>query len=47
MKVEPLPNGFVRITPDEGKRLYNAASDQYYSEAVVRKNKVLNFIEVD
>ena len=45
MKIEHLPNGYVRITPDKGKQLYNTATGQYYSEAVVRKNKVAQFVE--
>lgn len=47
MIIEHLPDGFVRLTPDDGKRLYNIASEQYYSEAVVKESKVAQFMEVD
>lgn len=45
MKIEQLTNGYVRLTPDKGKRLYNSVTEQYYSEAIVRENKVANFSE--
>lgn len=47
MTIEKLDNGYVRLTPDGGKRLYNIASEQYYSEAVVKESKVAQFMEVD
>lgn len=45
MKIEHLPDGYVRLTPDEGKRLYNIATEKYYSEAVVKEDQVSLFIE--
>lgn len=47
MKIEQLPNGYVRLTSDKGKQLYNTVTGQYYSEAVVRENKVNYFKEVE
>lgn len=45
MKIEYLSDGYVRLTPDEGKRLYNTVIKQYYSEAVVKEEKRNQFIE--
>lgn len=45
MKIEYLNNNFVRLTPDTGKILYNSASEQYYSEAIIRENKISQFKE--
>lgn len=45
MKIEHLPDGYVRLTPDEEKRLYNTVTEQYYSEAVVKEGKISQFIE--
>lgn len=45
MTIEHLSDGYVRLTPDEGKRLYNTVTEQYYSEAVVKEGKISQFIE--
>ena len=45
MKKQKLQNGYVRLTPDKGKQLFNIATEQYYSEAVVKEEKVGGFKE--
>ena len=45
MTTKELPNGLVRLTPDEGKMLYNTNTDKYYSEAEVEKDRVKYFEE--
>ncbi len=47
MKTQELSNGFVHIIPDKGKQLFNVNAEKYYSEAIVKKQKVNQFIEVD
>ena len=47
MKKEKLPNGYVRLAPDEGKQLYNTITEQTYSEAVIKETKVWQFKEVN
>lgn len=46
MTRKQLPGGYVRLTPDEGKRIFHPASGKYYSEVVVTENKSNQFIEV-
>lgn len=37
MNTKPLANGYLLITPDPGKLLYNSATERYYSEALVKE----------
>ena len=47
MTKQNLPGGYVRLTPDKGKRIYHPATSQYYSEVVVKESQANQFIEVD
>lgn len=47
MTRKQLPGGYVRLTPDEGKRIFHPASGQYYSEVVCLEKKSNQFIEVN
>lgn len=44
MKITKLSDGYVRITPDKGKKLY--FNERYYSEAEVKEEDAVNFKEV-
>lgn len=47
MKIDKLPDGYVRLTPDQGKRLYHQPTGRYYSEAVVTEDKIVQFKEAE
>lgn len=46
MKTKKLPGGYVRLTPNKGKKLVHTFSGQSYSEAVVKEDKVGEFKEL-
>ena len=46
MKIDTLPDGYVKITPDEGKTLLCKLTNETHSEAIVEKNEVKRFREI-
>ena len=41
-----LDNGYVSLVPDKGYKLFNSAINAFYSEAVVKPEKVSDFSAV-
>lgn len=46
MKIETLPDGYVKLTPDEGKTLLCKLTNEPHSEAIVKENDIKNFSEI-
>lgn len=41
--IAQLPNGYVKLVPEQGYILYNTATSTTYSEAVVSEESTHNF----
>lgn len=46
MKIDTLPDGYVKLTPDNGKTLLCKLTNSPHSEAIVNENEVKRFREI-
>ena len=45
--VTPKADGYVLLTPEESYILFNKVTKAHYSEAVVKENKMSQFVAVE
>lgn len=46
VKISPYKDGFFSLRAENGYRLFDTASQRFFSEAVVKPNEVKNFKSV-
>jgi len=46
MTIEPMTDGYIRMTPDDGYQILNVKSGRHYSEVVTHENEQDDYIAV-